>query len=107
MNLTTKQIARRRIAILFLQAKKTYETNPELARNYVKTARKIAMAARVRLPTDYKRSLCKKCNTLLVPGKTSRIRTKPKRESHIVVTCLNCGSPTRIPIKTRNKIEEN
>lgn len=107
MKSNTKQIARRRIAILFGKATNTYEANPELARSYVKTASKIAMAARVRLSTNFKRSLCKQCNTLLVPGKTSRIRTKQKREPHLVVTCLICGNVTRIPIKKENKIEED
>ena len=111
MNSTTKQIARQRIVVLFQQATRTYKTNPELAKNYLLTARKVAMSARMRLPSAYKRSICKECNALLVPGESSRVRIQPKREPHIVVTCLRCGSYLRIPIKTRRKgkmkIEQN
>ena len=111
VNSTTKQIARQRIQVLFQQATFTYKTNPKMAQSYIGTARKIGMAARVRLPTAYKRQICKDCDTLLVPGETSRVRIKPRRQPHIVVTCLNCGSLTRIPLKAKNKekteIEQN
>jgi ribonuclease P protein subunit RPR2 len=105
MNSTAKQIAKQRIAILFQQAAAIYKTDPALAQNYLLTARKIAMSARLSLPTAYKRCICKKCNSLLVPGETSRVRIKPTRETHIVVTCLNCGNQTRIPLKEK-KINE-
>jgi ribonuclease P protein subunit RPR2 len=106
MNSTVKQIARQRIQILFQQAQKTYKTNPEIAQSYIKTARKIAMSARIRLPTQYKRSSCKNCNTLLVPGETSRVRMRPTREPHVVITCLSCGNQTRIPIKPKTVTEK-
>ena len=104
MNSTAKQIARQRVQVLFQQATRTYKTNPQLAQNYIGTARKIAMAARMRLPTEYKRRICRNCNTFLVPGESSRVRIKPRREPHVVVTCLKCGSQTRINL--RNKIKE-
>jgi RNase P subunit RPR2 len=40
---------------------------------------------------------------LLVPGETSRVRVKPRREPHVVTTCLACGSQTRIPLRLNNK----
>jgi ribonuclease P protein subunit RPR2 len=107
MNSTVKQIARQRVQILFQKATQTYKTNPQLAQTYISNARKIAMSARIRLPTEYKRSACKNCNTLLVPGETSRVRIRPRREPHLVATCLSCGSQTRMPLKSRNKIETN
>jgi ribonuclease P protein subunit RPR2 len=103
MNIAAKQIARRRVTILFQQATNTYKTNPELAKTYLATARKIAMAARMRLPVAYKRRLCKKCNSLLVPGVSSRVRIKPTREPHVVVTCLVCGDISRFPLRNKNK----
>ncbi len=101
VNSTAKQIARQRVHVLFQQASRSYKTNPDLAKSYLLTARKIAMSARMRLPSAYKRSICKGCNTLLVPGESSRVRIQQRREPHIVVTCLRCGSQVRIPIKTR------
>ncbi|TRO46945.1 hypothetical protein E2P47_05135 [Candidatus Bathyarchaeota archaeon] len=105
MKSDTKQIARQRIQILFQQAKKSYRENPQLASRYILNARKIAMAAKIPLPTLYKRQICKKCNTLLVQGDNCRVRIRQKREPHVVITCLNCGSKTRIPLK--KKKEEN
>ncbi|MCW4018879.1 MAG: ribonuclease P protein component 4 [Candidatus Bathyarchaeota archaeon] len=111
MNYTAKQIAKKRIQILLQQATQVHKTNPALARSYVWSARKIAMAVRIRLPSEYKRQICKKCNTLLVPGESSRVRVRPQREPHVVVTCLHCGNQTRIPLKLKNKekvrIEQN
>lgn len=103
MNATTKQIAIQRIQILFQQATQTYKKNPEQAQNYLLTAKKIAMAARVRLPAGYKRRVCKNCSNLLVPGKSSRVRIKSKREPHIAVTCLVCGTTMRLPLKPKTK----
>ena len=102
-----KQIARQRIAILFEEAKKSAKTNPKLAMRYVKTARRIAMAARIRLPPEFKQETCKNCNTLLVQGSNCRVRIKQKREPHVVVTCLNCGKHTRMLLKKRKEQNQN
>ncbi len=101
----TKHIARKRVQILFEHAQNIHRENPKMAGRYVETARKIAMSARLRLPADYKRQVCRKCNAFLVPGKTSRVRVKPRREPHVVTTCLKCGNQTRIPLST-NKQEK-
>lgn len=108
MSPSTKQIARHRVQILFEQAVQVHKSDPELARRYVATARKVAMAARYRLPLEYKRMVCKKCNLLLVPGYSCRVRIKPQRETHVVVTCLGCGGLKRFPLqlkRSENKIE--
>jgi len=110
MDPTTKRIAKHRVEVLLQQAEKARIENPQLASRYVRTARRIAMAARIRLPTKYKRRICKNCNTLLVPGENCRVRIKHKREPHIVVTCLACGYQTRMPLRKKRektKIEQN
>jgi len=99
-----KLIAKQRIAILFEEAKKTYETNPKLAVRHVKSARRIAMAARLRLPVGFKRETCRRCNALLVQGRNCRVRVKQKREPHVVITCLSCGYQSRI--KLNKKMEQ-
>jgi ribonuclease P protein subunit RPR2 len=91
-----RQIARQRIQLLFEQAQKISKSDPKLAAKYIKTARRIAMAAKIRLPLEFRRQICKNCNALLVHGSNCRVRIKQKRESHVVVTCLNCGYQTRI-----------
>lgn len=105
-----KQIARQRIGILFNQAKKACRDDPKLAMQYVKSARKIAMAARIRLPVDFRRQTCKNCNALFVQGYNCRVRVKQKREPHVVITCLNCGNQTRIMFgkkKEQNSVEQD
>jgi ribonuclease P protein subunit RPR2 len=101
MDSTTKQIAKHRVQILFQQAEKTRKENPQLASRYVEVARKIAMAAKLRLPTKYKRRICRNCNALLAPGVNCRVRIKQKREPHVVITCLACGHQTRILLRKK------
>jgi ribonuclease P protein subunit RPR2 len=96
-----KQIAKDRIAILFAQAKKVGRSNPKLAVEYVDSARRIAMAAKIRLPLEFRRGTCKECNSLFVHGVNCRVRVKQKREPHVLVTCLNCGNQTRIRLKQK------
>ena len=94
----TRRIAKERIETLFKLAKVTVHENPNLATQYVKTARKIAMSARVRLPTEYRRQVCRHCKSFILPSINCRVRLQRKREPHIVITCLKCGGKTRIPI---------
>jgi ribonuclease P protein subunit RPR2 len=103
MRSNAKQIARQRIQVLFQQAKKVYRDNPQLSSRYVETARKIAMAAKIRLPAMHRRQICKNCNMLLVEGDNCRVRIKQKREPHVVITCLNCGYQTRIPLRKKKE----
>jgi ribonuclease P protein subunit RPR2 len=104
-----KQIARQRIEILFGQARKVARADPKLAATYVLSARRIAMAAKIRLPTEFKRQTCKACNAMFVHGINCRVRVKQKREPHVVVTCLNCGNQTRILTrkKEQNTVEQD
>jgi ribonuclease P protein subunit RPR2 len=105
-----KHLARQRIEILFDQAKKTAKINSQLAAQYIKSARRIAMAAKIRLPIEFRRQTCKNCNTLLTQASNCRVRIKQKREPHVVITCLNCGNQTRILLgkKRRGKqLEQN
>ncbi len=95
-----RQIAEERIGILFNLAKKEFDTHPDRSRRYVQLARKIGMRYNVRLAHDVKRSFCKECGTLLVPGKTSIVRTNA-RERALRIKCLNCGHYYRYPISLK------
>jgi len=103
---SVKQIARQRIQTLLDEAKKISKEDPKLAAQYVKSARRIAMAARIRLPTEFRRQTCKNCNALLVQGYNCRVRVKQKREPHVVITCLDCGNQTRMMLRKR-KVQQN
>lgn len=98
---SVKQIAMQRIEVLFRQADQVCRTNPKLAAVYVQSARKVAMSARFPLPAEFKRRVCKNCSALLVQGVSCRVRIQQKREPHVVVTCLNCGSQSRILLRKK------
>lgn len=98
---SVKEIAYQRIEILFSQAKVVAKANSKLASDYVGSARRIAMAAKVRLPVEFRRGTCKECNALFMHGVNCRVRIKQKREPHVVVTCLNCGKQTRYMLKKK------
>ncbi len=100
---SVKQIAKQRIQTLFEQAKEVCKTSPDLSMQYIASARKIAMAAKIRLPLEFRRQTCKNCNIVLVHGYNCRVRTQQKREPHLVVTCLNCGNQTRIVLREKRK----
>jgi len=107
---SVKKIAKQRIQILFEQAKQVHKTNPQLAMQYIKSARRIAMATKIRLPVEFRCETCKNCNALLVKGYNCRVRIKQKREPHVVITCLNCGNQARIVLKKKKeqkKLEQN
>jgi ribonuclease P protein subunit RPR2 len=102
-----KEIARQRIDILFGLAEKEAKTNPNLSRRYVELARKIAMSAKTPFPRQYRRVVCKNCNSMLVHGYNCRVRIQQKREPHVVVTCLNCGKQIRYMLnKKEHKVNE-
>lgn len=77
---------------------------PQLSRNYVSQMRGVSLKTQLRLPVDMKRSFCKRCDTLLVPGvnctrdlmNPSRGRKKPWADL-LVIRCSTCGTEKRFP----------
>ncbi|XP_071954302.1 ribonuclease P protein subunit p21-like [Antedon mediterranea] len=69
--------------------------NEELVRFYIHTMRMIAQRLVLRIEPEIKRTICKKCSLLLVPGITAITRIRGKREHHRVVTCKSCGQVKR------------
>lgn len=67
--------------------------------------RGVSLKGQVRLSHDLKRSICKCCNTILIPGRTStttienqsRGGKKPWADV-LVIKCSTCGSKKRFPI---------
>ncbi|MGQ9564916.1 MAG: ribonuclease P protein component 4 [Candidatus Bathyarchaeales archaeon] len=99
----TKQTARERINTLFNLAKENIHENPKLAQRYATIARRISMTAKVALPPEYKRQICKHCKQFIQPSVNCKVRIQQRREPHIVVTCLLCGGFMRFPLKPRRK----
>jgi ribonuclease P protein subunit RPR2 len=89
----TRQIAEERIDILLrLAREKVRKSDAVLARRYVVMAQKIAMRSGVRLGRERKQFICRKCRSPLVPGVNCRVRVRAEPDTHVVVTCLECGS---------------
>ena len=77
---------------------------PNLSRAYISNLRGISLKTQLRLPREVKRSFCKRCDTLLVPGvncteeirNTSRDGRKPWADVR-VVRCTTCFTEKRYP----------
>jgi ribonuclease P protein subunit RPR2 len=96
-----KEIALQRIHELFQLARDTIHENEELAQHYVAIARRVSMAARVCIPREYRRQICRGCKKLILPGVNCRVRIQQRREPHVVITCGYCGKHMRFPIIDR------
>ena len=99
----TRQIAMQRIHKLFRLAREKIREEPELAQRYATIARKIAMRAKLRLPTEYRRMVCRHCKSFIYTGVNCRVRVQQRREPHMAITCQVCGETTRIPLKNRSR----
>lgn len=97
--MSVREIALQRIRRLFTLAVENARNDPDLAQRYVEIARKIAMKARVRMPREYRRLICKHCKRFILPGVNSRVRIQQRREPHVVVTCLLCGGHMRFLLR--------
>ncbi|XP_068449105.1 ribonuclease P protein subunit p21 [Clinocottus analis] len=66
--------------------------NVELARFYCSTQKTIARRLVLRQDPSVKRTLCRKCCSLLIPGVTASIRQRRKKRKarFTVVRCLSC-----------------
>lgn len=69
--------------------------NTELSRFYSNTMMKIGTKNLMKIDPNVKRTICKICSALLVPGVTAKVRMRCKRETHIVWTCMKCGTMKR------------
>ncbi|RJS76152.1 ribonuclease P [Candidatus Bathyarchaeota archaeon] len=101
MNRDSKKTALTRVKILFKLAAEVARDRPDLAQRYAEIARKISMRTRTHLPRKYHLQVCKRCKRFILPGVTSRVRIQPRREPHVVVTCLYCGGRMRVPLKRK------
>ena len=94
---TQIKIAKERIDILFKEAKEVARERPDLARRYVRLAKKIGMRYNVRLGR-LKRNFCKYCYSFFIPGVTCSQRL---RNGKITIKCLSCNKIIRYPYKNR------
>ncbi|XP_052791088.1 uncharacterized protein LOC128225098 [Mya arenaria] len=85
----------KRLSFLYQAAYQTLKSknnNAGLCRYYINTLKLIARKNCIALHPNIKRTICKRCNMLLVPGLSSLIRLKHKRQKMSTITCTECGT---------------
>ena len=75
----------------------------ELSRDNQHTIKKLTNKKPIKTSPELKYFYCKSCEIMLIPGETSKIRIKSKRNKHVVSTCLNCGMIKRYNLAHMNK----
>ncbi|KAF8637430.1 hypothetical protein AX17_002816 [Amanita inopinata Kibby_2008] len=78
---------------------KTVKTAHDLARAYTLTMTSVGKKATVKMDPAIKRTICKSCKTIMVPGLTTSIRVK-RSTSHrhrMVYTCTTCQTSRCFP----------
>ena len=103
MRRENRKIALERISLLFKMAREAFDLEPELSQSYVRTARKIGMRYKVRIPSGLRRMVCRHCKRFILPGKNCTVRIRQEREPHLVITCLCCSGYMRIPLKCKEE----
>ena len=91
MKNSKKQIAIRRMEILFNNALSNAKNNPGLAQKQAEIAKKISMKFKITMPFEIRSSFCKKCKKFIPPGIASKIRLGSKPKS---IRCLLYTSPS-------------
>jgi len=84
------RIAKERISILFGEAQTAED---DLARRYIRLAKKIGMRYNVKIAPEMKRAYCRHCFT---PFKQSRTKLK---SGFLVRRCRFCGKTSRLRFK--------
>lgn len=79
--------------------------NPELARIYLNSARLLAKKIVMSMDPSIKRTICKRCDSLLIPGvsATHEVENKSKNGNKpwadvLIVGCKACGALKRYPV---------
>lgn len=73
----------------------------------------VSRKAQLRLSVDLKRSMCKSCNAILVPGRTaeqtienqSKGGRKPWADV-LIISCKRCGSKRRMPVGIKKQTKK-
>ncbi len=94
MKNSKKQIATRRIEILFNNALSNAKNNPGLAQRQAEIAKKISLKFKIKMPFEVSSSFCKNCKKFIAPGIASKIRLDSKPKS-LRITCTYCNHTYR------------
>tara|TARA_B100001750_G_C15291832_1_gene487726 strand:- start:431 stop:742 length:312 start_codon:yes stop_codon:yes gene_type:complete len=99
MKNSKKEIATKRMKILYNNAVLSARNNPELAQRQALIAKKISMKFKIKMPFELHSSFCKKCKKFIVPNISSRVRVGQNNVKSICITCNFCSHTYRKIIK--------
>ena len=99
MKSSKKEIATKRMQILFENAVANSRLEPDLAEKQAMLAKKISMKYKIRMPYEIRSCFCKKCKKFIVPNVSSRVRLGQGNEKSISITCNFCNHVYRKIIK--------
>lgn len=85
------EITQNRINYLYQLSKTMAEHCPGLSSTYNTILKGLSQKNLLKMDPDIKRNICKRCNTMLIPGKTVTCRTIKKSKGTIKWTCTFCG----------------
>ena len=94
----SRDIALERVNILWKQSLEIVDSRPDLAKRWMRIARRITEKVGIRFPREISRLICRRCGAILIPGRTCRTRVRNNRSTHLTLTCLKCGKVRRFPI---------
>ena len=95
MKNSKKEIATKRMQILFNNAISNARLDPVLAEKQALLAKKIGMKYRIRMPYELSSIFCKKCKKFIVPSISSRVRIGRSSVKSIRITCNFCNHTYR------------
>ena len=87
MKKAKKEIATKRIHILFNNAVSNARTDAVLAEKQAKSAKKISMKYKIKMPYEIRSCFCKKCKKFIVPGINAKVRVGRSNVKSIRITC--------------------
>ncbi|CAJ0753726.1 21049_t:CDS:2 [Entrophospora sp. SA101] len=76
-----------------------------VGRFYINTMKTIGKKQVIRMDPSVKRTLCKKCETLLLPSITSHVRIKSCPEPGLQITCKYCNAKKKFPAHKDLKLD--
>ena len=83
--------------------KKNWKNNEKVANYYSQLMTRIGQGAVQRLSKDLKRTICKGCRSLLIPGTNAEICKIDKKQRKFGSICSMCKTKKMFPIKALKK----
>jgi ribonuclease P protein subunit RPR2 len=85
-----KKIADERISILFGLAEEAIKKDQPISHRYISELRQISTHYKVKIPKKMKNQICTRCDLLLYPGITSKVRMVSSQR-YMAYVCDKCG----------------